>query len=72
MYIMQYIGYELLQINYKLSQMKTKTQPVASKDYLLHSLCYLLSHVSKYLDFFIFVLFCLGKKLCTLKYKNET
>lgn len=50
MYIMQYVSYELLQSNYKLSQMKTKTQPVVSKDFLLHSLCYLLFHVSRYLD----------------------
>lgn len=51
MYIMQYVSYELLQSNYKLSQMKTKTQPVVSKDFLLHSLCYLLFHVSRYLDY---------------------
>lgn len=45
--------------------MKTKTQPVASKDYLLHSLCYLLSHVSKYLDFLFLFYFVLVKN-CVL------
>lgn len=50
MYIMQYISYELLQRNDKLSQMKTKTPPVGSKNYLLQSQCYLLFHVSNYLD----------------------